>query len=112
MIVRFNEREQFNIELTKDEHIGDFGEQEENQMPVKLKQSEGYTVSLAMNEFDVDISNLHPMGEYNGAYNITPSEETQVLQTTGKRLTHNVVVEPIPENYGLITWNGAVLTIS
>ena len=51
-------------------------------------------------------------GSYNGPYVITPSMETQTLDTTGKRMSENVVVNPIPSNYGLITWNGAVLTVS
>lgn len=49
---------------------------------------------------------------YAGPYIITPSEDTQVLNTTGLKMTDNVTVEPIPENYGLITWNGSVLTVS
>ena len=49
---------------------------------------------------------------YTGEYEITPSAETQTLNTAGLRLTRNVTVNPIPQNYGLITWNGAFLTVS
>lgn len=49
---------------------------------------------------------------YTGEYEITPSAETQMLDTTGKRMAHDVVIAPIPNNYGLITWNGSVLTVS
>lgn len=49
---------------------------------------------------------------YEGIYEVTPSAETQTLDTAGKRLTQAVTVKPIPSNYGLITWNGAVLTVS
>lgn len=49
---------------------------------------------------------------YTGAYEITPSQETQTLETYNKRMTGNVTINPIPSNYGLITWNGAFITVS
>ena len=49
---------------------------------------------------------------YAGPYTVTPSPETQVLETHGLVMTGNVTVNPIPSNYGLITWNGSVLTVS
>lgn len=49
---------------------------------------------------------------YTGDYEVTPSPEVQTLNTAGKRMTREVVVNPIPNNYGLITWNGSVLTVS
>ena len=52
----------------------------------------------------------HPI--YDGPIEITPSRETQVLETQGKILITNIVANPIPKNYGLITWNGSVLTVS
>ena len=50
--------------------------------------------------------------DYSGPLEITPSEETQTLQTA-ERVVHDVIViNPIPSNYGLITWNGSFLTIT
>lgn len=49
---------------------------------------------------------------YDGITEITPSNQAQVLQTSNKALTRNIVVNPIPSNYGLITWNGNILTVS
>ena len=49
---------------------------------------------------------------YTGAYEVTPSQETQTLETENKRMTGNVTINPIPSNYGLITWNGAFITVS
>lgn len=49
---------------------------------------------------------------YDGITEITPSQDTQILQTSNKTLTRNIVVNPIPSNYGLVTWNGSVLTVS
>ena len=49
---------------------------------------------------------------YTGSYSVTPSEQTQTLSTAGLVMTNNVTINPIPSNYGLITWNGSVLTVS
>lgn len=49
---------------------------------------------------------------YEGAYEVTPTQETQILETAGLVMNSNVTIEPIPSNYGLITWNGSVLTVS
>lgn len=49
---------------------------------------------------------------YPGPYEVTPSSEAQVLLTTHTTMTGDLVVNPIPSNYGLITWDGAVLTVS
>ena len=49
---------------------------------------------------------------YDGDYNVTPTNEDQILPTYGKLMARDLVVEKIPSNYGLITWNGAVLTVS
>ena len=49
---------------------------------------------------------------YGGPYEVTPTQATQTLQTRGHTLQNNVTVNPIPSNYGLITWNGVVLTVS
>ena len=53
-----------------------------------------------------------PVPEYHGAYTVTPSQQTQVLETAGLKMTNNVTVNPIPSNYGLIGWNGAYMTVS
>lgn len=49
---------------------------------------------------------------YSGAVMVTPSDEEQTLQTENKTVLENITINPIPSNYGLITWNGAVLTVS
>ena len=49
---------------------------------------------------------------YQGAYTITPSNQAQTLPTAGASLAQDITVEPIPSNYGLITWNGSVITVS
>lgn len=49
---------------------------------------------------------------YTGVTQVTPSSETQTLATENKTVTANIIINPIPSNYGLITWNGSVLTVS
>ena len=60
----------------------------------------------------IEISSIKNYPDYTGSYMVTPSRETQTLNTKDKVMTGNVTVNPIPSNYGLVTWNGAVLTIS
>ncbi len=50
--------------------------------------------------------------EYTGTTTVVPSPFQQILETTDKLLVTDIIVEPIPSNYGLITWNGSVLTVS
>ena len=54
----------------------------------------------------------HDLPVYTGETNITPSTSEQVLATAEKVVTRNIVINPIPSNYGLITWNGSTLTVS
>ena len=49
---------------------------------------------------------------YEGATEITPSETEQILQTKNFRMTDNITINPIPSNYGLITWDGSTITVS
>jgi len=49
---------------------------------------------------------------YEGEYRVRPEPFEQTLPTADRRMERNVVVEPIPSNYGLITYNGSVITVS
>jgi hypothetical protein len=49
---------------------------------------------------------------YTGVIEVTPTTTEQVLDTSNKVVTRNIVINPIPSNYGLITWNGSTLTVS
>ena len=49
---------------------------------------------------------------YTGPYEFTPTQFTQVVEIDGKRAEGDITINPIPSNYGLITWNGSVLTVS
>lgn len=54
----------------------------------------------------------HDLPVYTGATEVTPSEDVQTLQTADMAVLQNIVVNPIPSNYGRITWNGSTLTVS
>jgi len=49
---------------------------------------------------------------YHGETTFTPSQNQQIVQVSGYRMADDITIEPIPSNYGLVTWNGAVLTVS
>ena len=49
---------------------------------------------------------------YSGPYEVTPSDTEQVLETDAFYMNGNITINPIPSNYGLITWNGSTLTVS
>lgn len=50
--------------------------------------------------------------EYEGPYEFTPTQSTQTAATAYKLAVADIIINPIPSNYGLITWNGSVLTVS
>lgn len=43
--------------------------------------------------------------QYNGPLEVTPTREQQTLPTSGKVLGENVVVHPIPKEYGLVSYD-------
>lgn len=61
--------------------------------------------------FQVDYSQMHKADDYTGEYTFTPSNETQTIETADKTLTQNIIINPIPSNYGLIEWDGQTLTV-
>lgn len=63
-------------------------------------------------EFGVVLGGGGGLPAYTGETTVTPTQETQVLETANHSMLENITVNPIPENYGLITWDGSVLTVS
>ena len=49
---------------------------------------------------------------YDGSYEFTPTQSTQTIPISGLTARADITINPIPSNYGLITWNGSVLTVS
>ena len=61
---------------------------------------------------DVVNNAMRSLPVYHGTYEITPSDSAQTLNTANMVLNDNIVINPIPSNYGLISWNGSALTVS
>lgn len=53
-----------------------------------------------------------PPPSYEGIYEVTPGPEAVTLETAGLAMLHNVIINPIPQDYGKITWDGNSLTVS
>lgn len=73
------------------------------------------SVEVSSSDFNVEVDTTPVIVDgipYTGPYTVTPTRSQQILQTSRLAMTSNVIVEPIPSNYGLITWNGAALTVS
>lgn len=49
---------------------------------------------------------------YEGPTEFTPTRSTQTIQAAGYLFGEDITINPIPSNYGLITWNGVALTVS
>ena len=50
--------------------------------------------------------------EYSGPYEFTPGNAPQVVEIANKKATADITIGPIPDNYGMITWDGSTLTVS
>lgn len=50
--------------------------------------------------------------EYCGCCDFVPSNEKQIVPIANKMVRENIVIEPIPSNYGLITYDGFGITVS
>lgn len=80
--------------------------------------ADGVAVSLGVQEpksvaLDMTVGVYAQIGEhYHGAYEVTPSSEAQVLDTDTLILDGNITINPIPSNYGLISWDGSTITVS
>ena len=81
---------------------------------VEAVQAHGtVTVRAPSNTIGVSTGILGGSGmPYQGPYEVTPGREAQVLPTEARTLARDVVVGPIPQNYGLITYNGSTITVS
>lgn len=99
--VGFSEGSQFNTTMQKDATFG-----------ASFSSAEHYDVTFNNTEtFNVEFGAKSGV-PYEGQYVVTPSEETIVLNTNTFTMQGNVTINPIPSNYGKITWDGTKLTVS
>lgn len=84
-----------------------------NEIPivVNFDTEENFGVSFD-GDLNVDFSGMHTAGEYTGTYEFTPSDVAQEIPTSNKILTQNIVINPIPSNYGLVAYDGSILSIT
>ena len=76
---------------------------------IKVKIKKTPAVKVKFSGVTVNLENRTPL--YDGAYEATPSQEAQTLLTAGTRLENDIVIHPIPSNYGRIEWNGVTLKV-
>lgn len=82
-------------------------------MIVQFNENNSFECSFEQQpEYIVDYGKEAPIGDYESSYFVTPSNERQIMPTANRTLSQNIIIEPIPSNYGLITWNGSTLTVS
>ena len=78
--------------------------------PIKIESVECDTV-----EHLVEVRTMrmaYPADRYRGEYVFTPNTETQIVPIAGKIAERNITINPIPPDWGHITWDGSVLTVS
>lgn len=92
---------------------------EANNSGVILTAEESESVSMSVESAEVTLEAeacIYTGGggatPYSGIYEWTPTQETQTIPISGKTAARNITINPIPSNYGLITWNGSTLTVS
>ena len=61
---------------------------------------------------ETEFDGIPAPASYHGTYSFTPSADTQTIPTAGLLMNENIVVNPIPQNYGLISWNGLGIRVS
>lgn len=86
-----------------------------NPIPINVQFTSEETFNCSLSDQDVLIcafDELFSPDEYTGETTITPSTETQTLETANKLVKENITVNPIPSYYGLITWDGSTITVS
>ena len=82
---------------------------EETQQQYALTVAES-TLQYSMGVSTQIVASLFP--DYAGPVTITPTNVQQVLPAAETVVHSDITINPIPNNYGLITWNGSTITVS
>ena len=48
---------------------------------------------------------------YHGDCTVTPGDVEQVIECSGLMMPQNIVIKPVPSQYGRIAWDGGQLTV-
>ena len=55
---------------------------------------------------------IKPIADYyTGSYEYTPAAEEQTIPIDGLVATGDITIKAIPQNYGLIIWDGTTITV-
>ena len=75
--------------------------------------SKNWTATVESIGYSVEaVGGIEKMPVYKGSYDIDPTTEEQTVATNGLMMEHDFIIGAIPNNYGLITYNGSVITVS
>lgn len=82
-------------------------------MDINFKKSK-VKADVKPNNYDINfgIQKVKVVGNLQSKTAIPSRQEQTIQADDGYDALSKVVVEPIPKNYGLITYNGGVLTVS
>lgn len=81
-------------------------------MNVHFNQGDAFICEMSTEEsFKVDVATSFLPETYEGQCEVIPSASGQILNTEGKVCLSNIIIKPIPSNYGRIEWNGSTLSV-
>lgn len=76
--------------------------------PIRIDSVSADDVSL----MEVKIERMsYPAKRYEGSYEFTPTDEAQTIAIAGQIAEQNITINPVPQNYGRIEWNGSTLRV-
>jgi len=77
-----------------------------------MEKITGFIQGIGSVQGSVTLPDIISPEKYRGSYEFTPTEEQQTILAKDLIMMDDIVINPIPSNYGLITWNGSTLTVS
>lgn len=86
--------------------------------PIVVDMDVGQTLEIPMEvmsvqTFDMDVGTVIRISGKMQQKSVTPTQEEQtVLADSQYDGLSKVTINPIPSNYGLISWDGSILTVS
>ena len=103
------------VELQEITTVGlSLGEVPQSQLTLDVPPSYELTIgeppALTLSIGDVSLGGNLPA--YTGSVHVEPSSEQQTLPTANTSVYADIVIDAIPSNYGLITWDGSTLLVS
>ena len=85
--------------------------------PVISQSKIEVTPQISENQINVAAAVITPVYSreveyYDGQYEFEPSNNAQIIQIKKLMAAADIIINPIPSNYGLITWSGAGIRVS